>query len=410
MSLPPPSASNPAPAPLPPLLAHALLWGGAVAALAAIIIGLRIDQPRAFLLYVALLGGGVAGLRVWLDRSGRGQWFSLAQSGNPRSSWAALLLVLVIFPFVFTVGFRNPYWVYVATLAGIYICLALGLNLVVGLAGLLDLGYVAFYAIGAYTSALVSLRFPDAWWALWLWIPGCVLAAALLGLLLGFPTLRLRGDYLAIVTLGFGEIIRVILNNWDSVTNGPKGLSSIPSPRIGSYAISDGFPALNRWLGMQAWGKEVNYYFLTVGYAILIAVVASRLDASRVGRAWRALREDELAAKAMGIDTVKTKLLAFGIGASFAGIAGLLFAHMQTFIDPMSFVFMESAIILCMVVLGGMGSIAGVVTGAVVLSVLPEKLRAFQDTRMLVFGIALVVMMIVRPQGLIPPRRRAQSV
>jgi branched-chain amino acid transport system permease protein len=193
------------------------------------------------------------------------------------------------------------------------------------------------------------------------------------------------------------------------VTNGPKGLSSIPSPRIGDFALSRGVPWLNALAGRPVWGKEVSFYLLTVAYALFIALVVHRLERSRVGRAWRALREDELAAKAMGIDTVKVKLLAFGVGASFAGIAGLLFAHVQTFIDPMSFVFMESAIILCMVVLGGMGSIPGVVTGAILLAALPEKLRDFQDLRMLVFGIALVVMMILRPQGLLPPRRHTVS-
>jgi len=316
--------------------------------------------------------------------------------------------ILFLFPFIFTVGFHDPYWVYVATVAGIYVCLALGLNIVVGLAGLLDLGYVAFYAIGAYSAALVSLHFPQYWWALWLWVPCSLLLAALFGVVLGFPTLRLRGDYLAIVTLGFGEIIRIILNNWDSVTNGPKGLAGIPAPRIGSYSLADGVPGL-RVGGVPVWGKEVNYYLVTVAYALVIAVVVGRLDKSRIGRAWRAIREDELAAEAMGIDTTRAKLLAFGIGASFAGVAGLLFAHIQTFIDPMSFVFMESAIILCMVVLGGMGSIPGVVLGAVLLAVLPEKLRQFQDYRMLLFGLALVAMMILRPQGLLPPRRQVQG-
>lgn len=380
---------------------------GHILALAVVVAALRIRQPGGFLLYLLAMAGFVAVGRFWLRRRGWDELPTKLLGDSPAAARAALLAVLVAFPFLFTVVFHDPYWVYVATLAGIYVCLALGLNIVVGFAGLLDLGYVAFYAIGAYSSALVSLSFPDAWWALWLWIPGSILLAATLGLILGFPTLRLRGDYLAIVTLGFGEIIRVILNNWDSVTNGPKGLSNIPSPRIGSYSLSSGFPWLNKVLGMQAWGKEVNFYLLTVAYALFIAAVVHRLDKSRVGRAWRALREDELAAKAMGVDTVQVKLLAFGIGASFAGIAGLLFAHIQTFIDPMSFAFMESAIILCMVVLGGMGSVPGVVAGAVLLAALPEKLRDFQDLRMLVFGVALVVMMILRPQGLIPPRRAA---
>ncbi|MBJ93444.1 MAG: ABC transporter ATP-binding protein [Rickettsiales bacterium] len=333
---------------------------------------------------------------------------SRAFRAEPGAARAGLLGALLLFPFIFTLGFRDPYWVYVATLAGIYVCLALGLNVVVGLAGLLDLGYVAFYAIGAYSSALISLSFPQYWWAVWLWVPCVVVLAALFGVVLGFPTLRLRGDYLAIVTLGFGEIVRIVLGNWDSVTNGPKGLAGIPSPRIGSYSLDQGLPLLD-FLGpllwdqrVTVWGKEVNYYLLTLGYALLIALVAARLDNSRLGRAWRAVREDELAARSMGIDVTRVKLMAFGIGASFAGIAGLLFAHIQGFIDPMSFVFMESAIILCMVVLGGSGSLVGVVVGAILLAVLPEKLRDFQEYRMLIFGLVLVLMMVLRPQGLFP--------
>jgi len=319
-----------------------------------------------------------------------------------------MFVALLAFPAIFSLGFRNPHWIYVGTLAGIYVCLALGLNIVVGLAGLLDLGYVAFYAIGAYSSALVSVTFPEYWWALWAWIPCSMLLAAGFGALLGAPTLRLRGDYLAIVTLGFGEIVRIVLNNWDSVTNGPKGLI-VPPPRVLDYSLNQGLPALNRALGFNAWGKEVNYYLLTVLYAVVIAVAARRLDRSRTGRAWRAIREDELAAQAMGIDTTRTKLLAFAIGASFAGVAGLLFAHLQGFIDPMSFIFMESAIILCMVVLGGMGSIPGVILGAIILAVLPEKLRTFSDYRMLVFGVALVAMMVLRPEGLLPPSRSLEA-
>jgi len=206
---------------------------------------------------------------------GKLQELRSAFDSAPGATRGGLVAMLILFPFIFTVGFRDPYWIYVATLAGIYVCLALGLNIVVGLAGLLDLGYVAFYAIGAYSSALVSVTFPEYWWALWVWVPCSVLLAALFGVVLGFPTLRLRGDYLAIVTLGFGEIIRIILTNWDSLTNGPKGLSGIPSPRLGSYSLDQGLPFLD-FLGpllwdqqIVVWGKEVNYYLLTVAYAAL---------------------------------------------------------------------------------------------------------------------------------------------
>jgi len=384
-----------------PAVRRLLIWLLQGVGLAAVVIGLRIKNPWVFLSFLLLVVATVVGARRLVDaKAGPGALEALFAS-HPVHARTALVTTLIAFPFIFAVGFGSSYWIYVATLAGIYVCLALGLNIVVGLAGLLDLGYVAFYAIGAYTSALVSIHF-DAWWALWLWVPCAMLVAGGLGVALGFPTLRLRGDYLAIVTLGFGEIIRIILNNWDSVTNGPKGLADIPSPRIFDYALADGIAAIP-W-----WGKEINFYLVTVAYALLIAVVAGRLDRSRVGRAWRAIREDELAARAMGIDTTRVKLLAFAIGASFAGVAGLLFAHMQTFIDPMSFIFMESAIILCMVVLGGMGSIPGVVLGAIILAALPEKLRDFQDYRMLVFGLALVAMMVLRPQGLLPAVREGR--
>jgi branched-chain amino acid transport system permease protein len=385
-----------------PAVQRLLIWLLQGAGLVAVVVGLRIKSPWGFLGFLVLVVAVWMGGRKIADaKVGPGAGSALF-ARYPATSRTALITMLVAFPFIFAAVFQNPYWIYVATLAGIYVCLALGLNIVVGLAGLLDLGYVAFYAIGAYTAALVSLHF-EAWWALWLWVPCSVLVAGGLGVALGFPTLRLRGDYLAIVTLGFGEIIRIILNNWDSVTNGPKGLADIPSPRLFSYALADGIP------GIPWWGKEVNYYLAVVAYAFVIAIVAGRLDRSRVGRAWRAIREDELAARAMGIDTTSVKLLAFAIGASFAGIAGLLFAHMQTFIDPMSFIFMESAIILCMVVLGGMGSIPGVILGAIILAALPEKLRDFQDYRMLVFGLALVAMMVLRPQGLLPAVREVRA-
>lgn len=386
----------------------AIIWGLQALALAAVVIGLRIDNPWLFLTFLASGVATVVGARWYGARTGHDATVREAFAAHPRATRVGMLVALVAFPAIFSLGFHNPHWIYVGTLAGIYVCLALGLNIVVGLAGLLDLGYVAFYAIGAYSSALISVNFPEYWWALWAWIPCSVALAAGMGMLLGAPTLRLRGDYLAIVTLGFGEIVRIVLNNWDSLTNGPKGLI-VPPPRILDYSLNQGVPALNQWLGFNAWGKEVNYYLITVAYAILIAVVAKRLDNSRTGRAWRAIREDELAAQAMGIDTTRTKLLAFGIGASFAGVAGLLFAHMQGFIDPMSFIFMESAIILCMVVLGGMGSIPGVILGAIILAVLPEKLRTFSDYRMLVFGIALVGMMVLRPEGLLPPARALEA-
>jgi branched-chain amino acid transport system permease protein len=276
---------------------------------------------------------------------------------------------------------------------GIYIIAALGLNVVVGLAGLLDLGFVAFVAIGAYTMALLGTR---AHWNFWEILPVGVAFAALSGLLLGAPTLRLRGDYLAIVTLGFGEIIHNTANNLNSI-GGPRGISNIPHPpSINTpfahirYAILDPKP----------------YYWLVVTFIILVILAVRRLERSRVGRAWTAIREDEDAAELMGVPTFKFKLWAFSIGASVGGIAGVLFATKVISITPDNFVFEFSILFLAAVVLGGSGNQAGVVLGAIVVGYLPERFRSFENTRYLWFGAVLVVMMIFRPQGLLPAKRR----
>lgn len=369
---------------------------------AALVVGLKIDKPLPFIAWAGAcaVGGWLITWKLpWLQEM---IWSTFSR--RPRLSALIAALLLALFPPIFVGVFHQPYWVHAATVAGLYVCLALGLNIVVGLAGLLDLGFVAFFAIGAYVGALFSLEFKEVWWATWLAIPLCAAAASLFGVTLGAPTLRLRGDYVAIVTLGFGEIIRIVLNNWDSVTNGPKGLFGIPAPRIGSWSFASGIN-----IGGLSLGSSSAYYYATLLLAFVVAALASRLDDSSIGRAWRAIREDELAAGAMGIHARNYKLLAFACGAASAGVAGLLFAHLQTFVSPESFVFMESAWILCMVVLGGMGSIPGVVLGAVTLSILPEKLRDFEEYRMLVFGACLVLFMTLRPQGLIPARRRSSA-
>ncbi|HEY8370569.1 MAG TPA: high-affinity branched-chain amino acid ABC transporter permease LivM [Thermodesulfobacteriota bacterium] len=313
------------------------------------------------------------------------------------------LVVLLVAPI-----FMNRYTADVAVQVGIYITLALGLNIVVGLAGLLDLGYVAFYAVGAYTYGLLSqgLGIPF-WYALPL---GGVLAA-IFGVLLGIPVLRLRGDYLAIVTLGFGEIIRIVLNNWDEVTNGPNGILGIPKPKLPFEFVIPGVP---EWLdpaGELVIGGVLRtphgLYYVILAIVLFTVFVVNRLNNSRIGRAWIALREDEVAAEAMGIDTTKTKLLAFGLGATWAGFAGTFFAAKQSFISPESFTFFESVIILSMVVLGGMGSIPGVMLGAAALVVLPEITREFALYRTLIFGLAMVAMMVLRPQGFVGSARRA---
>lgn len=294
---------------------------------------------------------------------------------------------------VIVLGFpllTSSYQISIMTTALMYVMLGLGLNIVVGLAGLLDLGYVAFYAVGAYCYALLNHHFDLGFWVCF---PICALLAAIFGILLGFPVLRLKGDYLAIVTLGFGEIIRLILENWNDFSMGPSGIAGIPRP--GCFGLE---------LTLQQ--ANIYLYYLMIGLVLITAFIVNRLSNSRIGRAWVALREDETACEAMGIDKTRTKLTAFALGATWAGMAGCIFAAKTTFINPASFTFMESAIILSIVVLGGMGSIPGVILGAFILILLPEYLRAFSDLRMLVFGAGMVLMMVFRPQGLISRVRR----
>ena len=287
--------------------------------------------------------------------------------------------------------FANRYTLDLSTQTGIYIILALGLNIVVGQTGLLVFGYVAFYAVGAYTYAILSTAHGVGFWTV---LPIAAIFAGICGLVLGAPALRLRGDYLAIVTLGFGEITRIVLNNWDSVTGGPNGITGVKRPDLGAIGIFGGFQDLT------------HFYYLVLGLMVLTVVFVRRLNDSRIGRAWIAIREDEVAAEAMGINTFGLKLLAFSLGAMVAGLAGVFYVAKMGFVSPESFNFFESVIILCMIVLGGMGSIPGVILGAVALYVLPEALREFQQYRMVVFGAALVVIMIFKPEGFIGTRRR----
>ena len=279
----------------------------------------------------------------------------------------------------------------------IYICLGLGLNVVVGLAGMLDLGYIAFYGVGAYTYALFNIHYGIPFW---LCLPLSGGFALLIASCVGYPTLKMRGDYLAIVTLGFGEIIRIILNNWMTLTNGPNGLMGIKRPGIYYPSFADGFTLEHLWL-KKLW----LLYYVALALVILTILGVHRLNFSRVGRAWESIREDETAAELMGVNTFIYKLLAYAMGGVFAGLAGAFFASRMKFVSPESFTFLESAMVLCMVVLGGMGSIPGVILGAVALVVLPEVFRDFELYRMLAFGSVMVLMMLFRPQGLIPAKR-----
>ena len=305
---------------------------------------------------------------------------------HPRYSkliYLSALIFILVFPLIF-----SSYQTNIMTTALIYVVLGLGLNIVVGLAGLLDLGYVAFYAVGAYGYALLNKYFGLGFWAVF---PIAGILAAIAGIILVFPILRLRGDYLAIVTLGFGEIIRIVLENWDSLTNGPSGISGIPRPSLFG-------------MKMNVDQSLIFIYYITVALVVFTIFVVNRLQNSRLGRAWLALKEDEIACQAMGIDRVKAKLSAFALGATWAGFAGVIFAAKTTFVNPASFTFFESVVILAIVVLGGMGSIVGVIIAALMMILLPEYLRAFSDYRMLVFGLAMVLVMVFRPEGLIPFR------
>ena len=323
----------------------------------------------------------------------------------------------------------------IVAMALLFVLLSLGLNIVVGYAGLLDLGYVAFFAIGAYTFGLMAsphltdtfpalaAMFPDGLhMPLWVILPVAAAIAGLFGVLLGAPTLRLRGDYLAIVTLGFGEIIRVFLNNLDhpvNLTNGPKGISQIDAFHIFGLDLSK---------KLDVGGFEVAsvslYYYLFLFLVVVSVVICHRLELSRVGRAWMAIREDEIAAKAMGINTRNLKLLAFGMGATFGGVSGAMFASFQRFISPESFTLMESVMIVAMVVLGGVGHIPGVILGAILLSALPEVLRyvagPLQDAtggrldasilRQLLIALAMITVMLMRPRGLWPSPEHGKSL
>ena len=321
-----------------------------------------------------------------------------------RMRWILPLLLIAAFAFPFL---SSKYLLTVAILGLIYVLLGLGLNIVVGLAGLLDLGYVAFYAIGAYGLALGYEYLGLGFWSM---LPIAALLAAFAGALLGFPVLRMHGDYLAIVTLGFGEIIRLVLTNWVSFTGGPNGVS-IPSPtffglEVARRAKDGGVPYHEFFhLDYNPNMKFIFIYVVLVLVVLLVLLIKHRLTRMPIGRAWEALREDEIACRAMGLNHVLVKLSAFMLGASTAGIAGVFFASYQGFVNPTSFTFFESALILAIVVLGGMGSTLGVVLAAFVLTVAPELLRSFAEYRVLLFGMLMVLMMIWRPRGLVRTAR-----
>ncbi len=344
---------------------------------------------------------------------------------NPPLIWVgAGLVAFALLALPFALAQVGTAWVRITNFAILYVLLALGLNIVVGFAGLLDLGYIAFYALGAYVYALLASPHFNLHLPFWLILPFGALVACLFGVLLGAPTLKLRGDYLAIVTLGFGEIIRIFLNNLArpvNITNGPQGVSRIDPFRLGGFDFGK-----SETLFGLAFSAPIKYYYFLLAVMIVVIVITIRLQNSRIGRAWEAVREDETAARAMGIDTTNIKLLAFAIGASFGGLAGGMFSAIQGFISPESFVLVESIMVVSMVVLGGMGNVWGVILGAVLLSFAPEVLRYTVEPvqkslfgrslvepeviRMLLFGLAMVLIMRFRPAGLLPSAVRKREL
>ena len=330
--------------------------------------------------------GMLAGSPVIEEPEGKGKTISdfFRQKIVMYPGLALVGVLVILFPFLFSMYQTN-----IMSTALMYVVLGLGLNIVVGLGGLLHLGYIAFYAFGAYTYALLNSAFGLNFWFC---LPLGGIVSLVLGFILGIIVLRLRGDYLAIVTLAFGEITRIVLENWNKFSKGPSGIANIPRP---------GFMGLD--FNLQQ--STIYIYFLMIILAVFTIFIVSRLKNSRLGRAWEAMREDDIASQAMGINLTKSKLTSFALGAFWAGLVGVMFAAKTTFINPASFTVWESILVLCIVVLGGMGSTVGVVIGALALILLPEYLRAFSEFRMLLFGAILVIMMIFRPGGLIKARR-----
>jgi branched-chain amino acid transport system permease protein len=411
----------------PPVVWAALLKDAVLAALVAVILALPLVGLQTY-----DIGGGALGIRTHFDwvaiagaavfagrlalrlypRRYRGREKSGETPFTRLAAWAnrqALPITLagiafaVALPFL---PFSSRYLIDLGTTVLIYVMLGWGLNVVVGLAGLLDLGYVAFYAVGAYTFGLLAR---DQGFTFWQALPFSGLIAASFGIMLGFPVLRLRGDYLAIVTLGFGEIIRIVLLNWSPVTGGPNGIS-VPRPSFFGLPFArsapEGVTTFHQFFGLEFSPdhRVVFLYLVILALALITNLFTLRIRKLPIGRAWEALREDEVACRALGINPTNAKLSAFAIGAMFGGLAGCFFATRQGFISPESFVFQESATILAIVVLGGMGSQMGVVLAALLLVTLPEFGRAFAEFRMLIFGAAMVGVMVWRPRGLISHR------
>ncbi len=403
-------------------LKDAVIGGLIALALAGPMIGLRTETaigglsltqhwlPVSAMVAVVFVGRLLLSLFVWGRASGAkvvtATTFRLLPTGIQWANWKlpgliAAIAFTIVMPFL---PFANRYWMDQAVVVLTYCMLGWGLNVVVGLAGLLDLGYVAFYAVGAYSFALLATNFDLGFWVC---LPMAGMLAAGWGLILGFPVLRLRGDYLAIVTLAFGEIIRVVIINWYDLTNGPDGISGIPRPTLFGIPFERGEGGFADTFGLEysSIQRIIFLYYIILVLALITNFVTLRLRRLPVGRAWEALREDEIACRSLGINTTNTKLTAFATGAMFGGFAGSFFATRQGFISPESFTAIESFIILAVVVLGGLGSQLGIVIAVIVLNTAFEVLRGLQEYRMLIVGIAMVLIMVWRPRGLISTRQ-----
>ncbi|MDD7910495.1 high-affinity branched-chain amino acid ABC transporter permease LivM [Pseudovibrio exalbescens] len=409
--------------------------GGALVtlALAAVMIGMKVDVASgrgaelfieyrwfavAMAVVVVFAGRLVMNLFFWrTDNSVAAAVSGLMPKSKAGSGLGAalkplLLIVAIALPFalMFWLGARGSrQYIDLAILVTTYVMLGWGLNIVVGLAGLLDLGYVAFYAVGAYSYALLAQYFG---FSFWICLPLAGILAAFWGIILGFPVLRLRGDYLAIVTLAFGEIIRVVLLNWYEFTGGPDGISGIPRPTFFGLEFTRGEGGFADFFGLDysSIHRIIFLYYLILIMALMTNFVTMRLRRMPIGRAWEALREDEIACRSLGINTTNTKLTAFALGAMFGGFAGSFFATRQGFISPESFTFIESAVILAIVVLGGLGSQIGVVIASIFMIGGFEFFREFEEYRMLVFGLLMVVIMVWKPRGLVSTRAPSVSL
>ncbi|MDP9102208.1 MAG: branched-chain amino acid ABC transporter permease [Actinomycetota bacterium] len=385
---------------LPAAVELGAVIGGLVGAFVLLVFSLTVDDGGQF---VALSVTVAAVLLAW---RALGAFDFLSEMYRRRHTATLLVMAVAALVFPFTQG-GSSYWLRVGANIGVFAAAAIGLNIVVGLAGLLDLGYIAFFGIGAYVAALygnAGLGPSRGHLPFLLIVVLGALVSGVIGVLIGAPTLRLRGDYLAIVTLGFGEIFRLLVNTYDTYTGGPNGLSNIPDLKAGAFDLGQPHVVF----GVELAGFA-NYYFVELVLVVVFMFVFSRLNDSRIGRAWVAIREDELAAASMGINTVSMKLLAFGLGATLAGAAGTVQAHVATQVSPDSFIFLKSVLLLAAVVLGGMGTVPGAVVGSALLIAVPEKLRALGSYQLLIFGLALVIVMRFRPEGLIPSRRRQRE-